>query len=262
MLKIYKSGAVELSEEHFAVDTRGMDWLEHRTPNGEEGAETDEVSSGDMPSTYAADEMVNMLKAAEKRAGELLQEARDKAAVEAEQILQSARQQAAQEAELLRGRTYEEAYNNGIADGIKAKTRQVEAVITQLESAVVRIEGELSGFIAQYEGDLKWAVLEVAGKVLDKVIERDDMEMLAMVKAAVDTVKNSEWIDVHLSDEAVYLIDRLEREMAPMKYLTVIPEDLPPGSCIVDIPSGRIDASIHTQLDNLKEYFASHGADI
>lgn len=261
MLKIYKSGIVELSEEHFTVDTHSIDWLEQLPPY--EVADTADGDGSQEPRTaFAADEMVTMLKSAENRANELLQEARDRAAAEAEEILQSARQQAAREAEQLREKTYEDAYNNGIADGIKAKTRQVESIIAQLENTVVRIEGEMSGFIAQYEGDLKWSVLEVAGKVLDKIIERDDLEMLEMVKAAVDTVKNSQWIDIHLSDEAVYLIDRLEREMAPMKYLTVIPEDLPPGSCIVDIPSGRIDASIHTQLDNLKEYFASHGADL
>lgn len=261
MLKIYKSGIVELLEENFTVDTHSIDWMEQLPAYGEgDAADTD--GSEPPPTDFAADEMVTMLKSAEKRAEELMQEARDRAAAEAQEILNSARQQAVQEMELMRAKTYEEAYNNGIADGIKAKTRQVEAVIAKLEDTVVRIEGEMSGFIAQYEGDLKWTVLEVAGKVLDKIIERDDLEMLAMVKAAVDTVKNSQWIEVHLSDEAVYLIDRLEREMAPMKYLTVIPEDLPPGSCIVDIPSGRVDASIQTQLDNLKEYFASHGADL
>lgn len=256
MLKIYKSGAVELSEESFTVGSHATELHDYLLDP------EDEELLGDLPPNTAGDELVQMLRKAEERAEELLQHARDQAAMEAEEILQSARRQAAQEAELLRAKTYEEAYHNGITDGIKAKTQQVEAIIAQLEAVVVQIEGEMSGFIAQYEADMKWAVLEVAGKVLDRVIERDDLELLEMVKAAVDTVKNSEWIDLHLSDQAVYLIDRLEREMAPLKYLTIIPEDLPPGSCILDIPSGRVDASIHTQLENLKEYFNTHPADL
>ncbi|MEG0854277.1 MAG: FliH/SctL family protein [Angelakisella sp.] len=255
MLKVYKSGLVELSDESFTVDAHKAEFPDFLSPAEEEDEE------GSAQAALAGEEMALLLRKAEERAEQLLQDARDRAAVMAEEILQSARQQAAEEAEQLRKRTYDDAYNHGITDGIQAKTRQVESVIAKLEEAVVRIEGELSGFIAQYEGDLRWAVLEVASKVLHKTVERDDMEMLEMVKAAVDTVKNAEWINVHLSDEAVYLIDRLEREMAPMKYLTIIPEELPPGSCIVDIPSGRIDASIHTQLSNLKEYFTAHSGD-
>lgn len=262
MLRVYKSDTVEVSDKNFDVEASTPELRDYiLSAYSGDGGSADGDSHNSEP-TLTADEVVALLKKAEERGDQIIKEAQARANEEAEKILQAAREQAEREAQALRDRTYGEAYNNGTADGIKAKTRQVEGVITKLEETVVRIEGEMSGFIAQYEGDLKWAVLEVASKVLDKIIERDDMEMLEMVKAAVDTVKSSEWIDVHLSDEAVYLIDRLEREMAPMQYLTVVPEELPKGSCIIDVPSGRIDASIRTQLDNLKEYFAAHSGEI
>ncbi|MEG2073852.1 MAG: FliH/SctL family protein [Angelakisella sp.] len=262
MLKVYKSDSVEVSEKSFHVENQTIELRDYILSAKENSENASDDGTSTLEPMLTSDEVVALLKKAQERADQIIQEAQEKAEQNAEVVLQRAREQARVEAEDLRKRTYDDAYNNGTADGIKAKTRQVESVITKLEETVVRIEGEMSGFIAQYEGDLKWGVMEVASKVLDKIIDRDDMEMLEMVKAAVDTVKNSQWIEVHLSDEAVYLIDRLEREMAPMQYLTIVPEELPKGSCIVDVPTGRIDASIQTQLDNLKEYFAAHSGDI
>lgn len=160
----------------------------------------------------------------------------------------------------VRRAAYQEGQSTGYTEGAAAKVNQIEQCLTQMEELIGTMEGTLDGFITQYESDLKWAAAEIAGKVLHRIIQRDELELTEMVKLAVDQVKDQPWIDLHLSATATELIDRLGRELAPIRQLEIVPGDLPAGSCILDLPDGKLDASIDAQLENLRDYFKFHGS--
>lgn len=81
--------------------------------------------------------------------------------------------------------------------------------------------------------------------------------MIGLVKAAISTVKKSKWITVEISEQMAGLIQKLEQELRSVgdDKVDVRPIDAPVGVCHVDTPDGVIDASLETQLENLRLYF-------
>lgn len=254
MLRIYKSGNVELTGETFAVKGE-VPKPAHMASYAEgQGPQEELLLSDEGPVILDPQAVEDIFRDAEEQAAKIITDARRKT----EEESQIARMNAQQEAIGIRNEAYLEGQSSGFAEGAAAKVTEIEQCVSRLEQAVAEIEGQVSGFVAEYESNLKWAVAEVSSKVLGRIIERDEVELVELVKDAVDQVKNSEWIDLHLCRESTDLIERLQRELAPLRQLDIVPSDLPPGSCLLDIPSGKLDASIDTQMDNLKEYFRSH----
>lgn len=264
MLKVYKSGTVEISGERFAIraelpqqqQTRMSPAVGQATTSAEQVDEL--VISDGAPVTLDPQAIETIFNDAYNQAAQIVAAAQQQASTE----LSAAREQARQEATELRSDAYREGQAQGYAEGAAAKVAAIEQTISRLEQVVAEIEGGFEGFVAEYESNLKWAVAEVSGKVLSRMIERDELELIDTVKTAVEQVRGAEWIDLHLARESTELIDRLKRELAPLTQLEIVPSDLPPGSCVLDIPSGKLDASIAAQLDNLCDYFRSHTLDL
>ena len=146
-----------------------------------------------------------------------------------------------------------------MAEGARTQIAEIRGCISRLEEKVSQLEGAQAGFVAEYEQNLKWMALEIASKVLGKRIEEDDTEMASLVKEAVNTVWGAKWITVEISDAMPGLLDLLAKNLHLAdggSRVEVHPVQAPAGTCIIDTPSGLIDASVYTQLENLKEYFA------
>ena len=163
--------------------------------------------------------------------------------------------QAVKEAQAIKQQAYEE----GVQTGMQSKTGEINDCIKKIELAISVMEGEQAGFIAEHEENLRWLALEIAARVLNKRID-DDKEMESLVKAAIKSVKNAEWIRVEIAESMTGLIDSLTQLVKQNEggKVQVIGVTEPVGTCIIDTPQGRIDASVYTQLANLKEYF-THG---
>ncbi|MEF9852368.1 MAG: FliH/SctL family protein [Hydrogenoanaerobacterium sp.] len=151
----------------------------------------------------------------------------------------------------------QKAYNDGLEEGMNTKKTEIDDAINGIELAISKMEGEQAGFIAEYEENLRWLALEIAARILNKRIENDDTEMEALVKAAVNSVKNAEWIRVEIAETMTGLIDKVTQvlKQSDNTKVKVMGVTEPVGTCIVDTPEGRTDASVYTQLANLKEYF-------
>lgn len=246
MLKIVKSGSVVLSKDVFTIQDKSA---EH--PHiSEEQAEI----QGDLRSQEELDQAIAMSEAIIEKAMEDAERMRAEAQNEIEFARAAMMEQVALEAEQVK----QEAYQLGIQMGAAAEAETIAQCIHNLELAVARIEGEQEGFMVEYEGNLKWLALEIASRVLSKRIEQDDSEMMSLVKSALATVKSTEWIKVELSQDMTGLIDALGQELkrAGEERITVRGISAPPGTCIMDTPASKLDASMYTQLQNLKEYFA------
>lgn len=260
MLRIYKSGRLELSGETFTVNADRHIPAEEK----ETLAEVADKKSGkniaisdDGVIPLDPQEVEAIFADANRQANEIIARANE----QARQELETTRALAQKETQELHNKAYAQGLDHGFAEGVAAKAEAIKQCIDRLEAMVATVEGKVEGLVAQYEDDLRWAVLEVCSKVLHKTLDRDELELTELVKDAVDRVKNEQWIDLHVSAESVELIDRLQRELAPIQQLDIVPDNLPSGSCILDTPGGRLDASVDAQLENLKEYFRSQQAD-
>ncbi len=159
------------------------------------------------------------------------------------------------EAEQIRARAAEE----GRRQGAQSAMADVRGAADSLEQAVARFEGERAGFEAEYEEQLRWLSIEIASKVLAKKISEDDADMAEMVEKAVQSVRSEPWVRVEVSQEMVRLIERLQSLFEGQQGIEVSAIPAGRGTVHIETPSGLVDVSLHTQLANLKEYFAAGG---
>ena len=177
----------------------------------------------------------------------------EEAIVKAEQAKAEYLLQAKAEVEELRLAAAQE----GRREGFLQVTEEVRQTAEGLEAAVASFEGERAGFEAEFEEQMKWLAIEIASKVLAKKVADDDSEMLEMVQKAVQSVRAEPWIRVEVASEMTRLIDGLTAlwDGQPQVEVSAVPAE--PGTVHIETPTGVVDASLRTQLENLREYFVS-----
>lgn len=194
------------------------------------------------------------------------EEWQEKADAQAQRMYGSAVQQAKAECAALRAQAeldakamYEKAAQDGYAEGARNAAEQVRTCAARLEDTIVNIERDIAVFEAQYEKDLKWLALEIASKVLNKRITENPADMAELVRGAMESMGKTKWMTIEISDTMTELVDTLRGTLRAGDYtdkLTIRPVEAPAGSCIVDAPDRMLDASVDTQLANLRAYFA------
>ena len=176
-------------------------------------------------------------------------------------ILQSARierekilSQAQEEAEKIRTEARQTAYRQVLDE----KHGEIERCLSEVDRLMNDLQEQHQSFIKQYEDGLFSLSLDIAEKVLHTAIGEQEELMRSLVKEAVSSVKNVNWISVQVSDRLPGLVEALQKEFANWKELCqveVSAADLPIGGCVVQTPDGVVDASISVQLGNLKGIF-------
>lgn len=253
MRKILKSGNVSVSEDVFTI--RDTAPRKPAPPPPESGAEepaaapVDEVPAEAFgsPEAEAIAEMI--IQKAVEQADRIIGDAQQRAQAERAEVLHRAQM----EAEAAK----EQARKDGAMEGARTQVDAVVQCIAQIEEAISRIEGEQAGFMAEYEQNLKWLSLEIASKVLNKRLQQNDADIAELVRGAVHAVKGADKIIVSVSDSMPRLIDVLSNSLHTAEGGKVEVRDVPaePGTCLIETPDAVVDASVYTQLENLKDYF-------
>ncbi|MEA5010164.1 MAG: FliH/SctL family protein [Angelakisella sp.] len=186
-------------------------------------------------------ERENILSQAKQRADEALSQAKVK--------LEEARQ------------IKNKAFDEGINEGKKAKEEEFNQLFAYIKATITQLEEQQEQYFNQLEKEIHSLSLDICSKVLAKKLSDDDLVMTNMVSQVVAGIKNTDWISVEISDEMCILAEKLKKEL-PLKAkegqnLEVVMKDIPRGSCIVQTPDGIIDASVSTQLENLRKLFES-----
>lgn len=188
-------------------------------------------------------------------------EARQKAEELAQRILQTAkteREKMLEQAQAEAGKIREEARKAGYQAAYQEKREAVSGRLAELDRLMERLQKDQKEFFRQYREGLSALALDIAQKLLDEAILQHKELMQPLVQKAVSSVKNTEWISVQVSDRLPGLAEELKQDLAGRPGLPpvdVVPGDGPAGTCVVHTPEGIVDASVSTQLENLKTLF-------
>ncbi len=185
---------------------------------------------------------------------------------EAEEIKERAR--AAAEAELreLQRAAKEEGYSRGYAEGMaeamaEGKLQREEMALAQqkevkefLETAV-RLRDQM---IERSKDDLKELALVIAEKIIRISLRSSADILLRMIEAATEKRRRCEWVQIYIADcDAKNMTYTVPQLAAALRHVSdrvrIIPmADDESGTCIIEMPDEIIDASVSTQLDNLR----------
>lgn len=201
----------------------------------------------------------------------------DFAQVQADAILSQAEQEARElkekmiaeaeaEVEELKKQAHAEGYQAGFAQGA-AEGRQ-EAKL-QLEQMAAAQEKDVTAFLKEAvrlrdqlledsKQDLKELALAIAEKVIHVSLKSSGDILIRMIESATAKRRRCEWVQVYIADcdakASASTIPELTEALSRLsERVRVIPmSGDESGTCIIEMPDEIIDASVSTQLDNLR----------
>lgn len=174
----------------------------------------------------------------------------DLAALKAE--LESARADA--------GQRVQEAFAAGKREG-DALARQ--AVDERLESELGKLRGVLQELNLagpklrkQTEEELVRLSIAIARRILHRELTVDPGALQGLVKAAFDRLDRREIKEIRTDADSVTSVKKIVEGLgAPGSVKVVADATLRPGSLVIEVPRGQLDASIETQLVEIERGF-------
>ncbi|GFN24149.1 FliH/SctL family protein [Thermanaeromonas sp. C210] len=202
-----------------------------------------------------------------ERAAALLEDARR----EADLILQAARE----EAEELKARAREEGYRAGWEEGRKAGFRagaaEAEALREEAEGLRRQAGKVLEEARAAYrdtlraaEEDILGLALEVAAKIIRRQVELAPEVVLDITRSALQRVAEGQIYTIYAAPaDADFLRQRREELLQDMsagaRLQIVADEALQPGGFRVETENGFIDATVESQLEEVRRLLRAGG---
>ena len=214
---------------------------------------------------------VDPLAFARVQAEAILEDARN----EAEQYREQLRAEMEAEAEEARRAAREEGYQRGYAEGLaqsaqegkEERERMAREQIKGIEAFLESAARARDRMLDDCREELKDLALTIAEKVIHVSLRNSSDIILRMVDAATDTHKRCEWAHVYVADCDVggkaYTVPELTAALSHIaERVRVIPmPDEESGTCIVELPDVILDASVSTQLGNIKDVLDGAGPD-
>lgn len=193
------------------------------------------------------------------------------ARMEAEELKRKAMKDVQDELEELRAQANKEGYDAGYAQGIaegrmeanrelNEKARVQEKDVQDFLKGAVRARDQL---LEDSKQDLKELALTIAEKVIRVSLKSSGDILLRMIESATAKRRRCEWVQIYIADCDAKNIALSTPELnAALGHLSdrvrIIPmADDESGTCIIEMPDEIIDASVSTQMDNIREMMST-----
>lgn len=211
------------------------------------------------PSSFADVQAAAMLQKAQEQADELLRQARE----EAEQLRQEAKEEG-----------YSQGHAKGYAEGVECGTRQAtEEVFQQQSDQIEKLADEVKDFIEKANDtlnqqmeenvlELRDLAISIAEKVIGVSLDSSADVIERMIRMAIEKRKRCEWVQIYVSSRNARRLAEISPVLATSfaalsDHVRIVPmADDEPGACIVETPDEIIDASVSTQIDNIRTALA------
>ena len=151
----------------------------------------------------------------------------------------------------------EEGYQAGWKEGESQGYAECHSYITDAQKVITAAKNDYHSYLESSERTILELALKIASKIVATKIEDDQEYFLSLVKKAVKEVRNFSETQIHVHpNQYEFLLSKKEELLSIFTQdtnLVIYPDsDLSEGSCLIESPSGRIDAGIDTQLTEIK----------
>ena len=250
--------------EEPAGEEAGFDYTEPAEDGQEEPeappALEEETADGGEPSQSGSGGVVQY---AQLQAELILKQARE----EAETLVEQARANAKAEQEQIRAGARDEGYRVGYAEGT---AKAMEDAVRDREATAARLEQEVQTYLEkadmareemllQSREELLDLCLAVAEKVVRVSLRSSRDVVVRMIQAATERLKRQEWVHIYISGcdakGAAQISPALTTALGALsQHVKIVPMgDDESGTCIVETPEEIIDASVSTQMSNIRD---------
>lgn len=208
------------------------------------------------------------LELAEEESREIIQKAHERA----EEIMAQAAEEAVAELEMLKNMASEEGYNAGYArgmvDAVEQAKKERDNLSAQMQDEVKKfIEGVSTSrerLITDTQEELADLSIAVAEKVVRISLKTSHEVIVRMIQNATDKLKRREWVHIYISGcdskGMAQISPILSSTLASLSdHIKIIPmQDDELGTCIIETPEEIIDASLTTQVSNIRDIISEN----
>ena len=219
---------------------------ENDTPLGEQTAQ-ESVEEQEPPLNEGNQELILKLRTEIRQ--QIIDELKDNIISDAqrqkERILASAKKEAEE--------IFKTSVEQGIEEGIQLGKKTLEEKISQWNDKITYLADIQERKLLEINRQVVIAAVDVAEKVIGIRMEFDPLTLLPLTKEAVASLDTDEKITVCLSKEMPQLIEQVKREFQNSGSIKVRADDSPNASVYIETGGEILDASVATQLQNLKD---------
>ncbi|HLS07989.1 flagellar assembly protein FliH [Lentibacillus sp.] len=149
-------------------------------------------------------------------------------------------------------------YTEGFEEGKRDSLQQYKQLLTDANDIVKSATKDYYATIEQSDEAILDLAIHIAEKIIQQKLEENPETFKSIVDSAIKEIKDKSEIAIHVHPVNYDLVVRQQDEMAYLvdKDINVsvfVNEDLNEGSCLIDHPFGQIDASVDTQLQELRD---------
>ena len=184
-----------------------------------------------------------------------------------EQFVEQARAEVQQELDGIRAGARDEGYREGYAQGT---AKAMEDAIRDREAAAERMEKDVAEFLEKASlareemlGQTREEMLDLCIAIAEKVVRvslRSSSEVIVrMIQTATERMKRQEWVHIYIPGCDARGVAQISPALTTTlgglsQHIKVIPMgDEEDGTCIVETPEEIIDASVSTQMSNIRD---------
>lgn len=197
---------------------------------------------------------------AQQRANDIMLHAQQKAAQamkEAEEHIETLTTQFEEEKQQWIENAKQEGYKAGFEEGERVANQANQAKLNQANNVIKLSEQEYVKRVEESEEAILQLGLTAASKIIHQALEEDPSRYVSIVRSLIEEVKEQETIQLLVHPDYYQLVIEQKEELQLLVQqrasLTIHPEgSLEPSQCYVESSYGRIDASVDSQLKELR----------
>lgn len=197
---------------------------------------------------------------------------------ELEHNIKQMREEAESEARRLRREAseqgYEEGYQKGydegsdqgfeaaLKQGLKKIKEDNQDLLDELKRIIEHAEEKKREIIKNYQEDLKDIAIAIAEKIVHVSLRSSGDIIKRMILSATEGIQTREWAKIYIAKTDSKILvegdtDLLGSLSSLSDHIKIIVMEEAPGTCIIELPDKVLDASVNTQIENIREILSS-----
>lgn len=149
-------------------------------------------------------------------------------------------------------------YERGLQQGHQQGYEEYHGLIQSAHEVIEASKQDYQNHIESSEKVILDLAIKVAGKILGKKLTEEEEEFMSLVKRALKNARDYRGIQLHIHPSHYHFLLANKEELIAIfpKEIDfyIYPDDeLVEDSCIIESENGRIDASVDSQIEEIKQ---------
>ncbi|WP_280768983.1 flagellar assembly protein FliH [Salipaludibacillus daqingensis] len=167
------------------------------------------------------------------------------------------REEMEQEAEQRFNQAAEQGYNQGYHDGLDQGKQEYTSSIKLAKDTIAHSKVDYHNKLDESTPVMLELALKIAKKIVGDTLKSEEDAWLTLVKEAVTEIREQEEVKIYIHPSWYETTLQQKKELQSIalhtRELLIFPDDsLDDGGCIIETPYGQIDASVDSQLREMK----------